>query len=432
MRLLYVCNDFGIKPDGTKGASVHLRAITAALARQGHEILLLSPHPGPGPTHPAKRLLPPGCPAVDEHVASLRRWMKSHALLDSGLTSDLRPLSYNAWAAEQAIGALAGHKPDAIIERLGLHSTLGLDLAQMLGIPLILEVNALLSEEAESFRTLALKDLARSIELMVLKQADHVAVVSEALRQRLISMGIAPDRIEVVVNGSDVEAFALSSSSSVLDDPVFEDNAFVVGFVGSLKAWHGVDLLLQAFAIVHKQLPDARLMIVGSGPEESTLRSMAAHLGLDDAVAFCGAVDHGMVPAHIHQMDVAVAPYRHRDDFYFSPIKLFEYMAAGCCTIAANIGQIPEVIDHGRTGLLFSAGDQDELVARILEAYRSPDDRLRIGQNATHLIRTRYTWDHAAKSIERLVTQAITLRLASGTESQHFASTSREVRHVRV
>ena len=106
MRLLYLCSDFGIAPGGTKGASVHLRAITRGLADLGHDVRLLSPKEGPGDDHPARRLLPPGCPPADKTSRALKKWLGDHGL-DDTIARDLRPLLWNTWVPDQVNELLA-------------------------------------------------------------------------------------------------------------------------------------------------------------------------------------------------------------------------------------------------------------------------------------------------------------------------------------
>jgi len=324
MRLLYVCSDFGIKPDGTKGASIHLRAITRGLAEEGHELSLLSPHAGPDSSHPAVRLLPPGCPPAEKTGRLLKRWME-HNGYDDAVAKELRPLLYNAWVRDRALDAMADGAPDAIIERLSLFGHVGLDLATELNVPFIVEMNALLTEEAKRFRSLQLQALAEEMQHRVLAKADAILVVSSPLGDRLTSMGVAPEKIHVIQNGVDIRQYEALPSHVDCKARLGLNGRFVVGFSGSLKAWHGVDDLLTAFGMLFERAPNARLLIVGTGPMEAALKNAAQSMGLGEAVVFTGAVQHECVPALLRAMDVAVAPFKRVENFYFSPIKLFEY-----------------------------------------------------------------------------------------------------------
>jgi len=411
MRLLYVCSDFGIAPDGTKGASIHLRAITGALASLGHEVMLMSPRPGPGDGHAARRLLPPGCALVDDAVKPLKRFLVEHDLGDE-LPRDLRSLYYSACAADAAIetfsepsesGSAAG-VPDAIIERLSLFSTVGMDLARRCDRPLILEVNALLTEEAEQYRTLLLGDMAREIERRTLARADAVLPVSRELAQRLIDRGASATKVHVVPNGAD-EAFfrAQPCDAAATRASLSLGNAFVVGFVGSLKPWHGVDVLLRAAATLNRGKGAVKVLIVGVGPEEQRLRALAVELGIDEHVVFTGAVEHRAVPALVAAMDVAVAPFQSIVNFSFSPIKLFEYMAAGACVVASRLGQISSVIEHDIDGVLCPPDDPQSL-ARSLDRLRGSEElRRRLGAAARAKALDRFTWTHTARQVSDVI-----------------------------
>jgi glycosyltransferase involved in cell wall biosynthesis len=406
MRLLYVCSDFGVPPAGTKGASIHLRAITRALAERGHEVLLLSPKEGPDGDHPAQRLLPAGCPSVDESTKMLKRWLLARDLGDA-VARELRPLLYNAWVRERALDALADKPPDAIVERLTLLGHVGVDLSEALACPLILEVNALLVEEARAFRALQLEHLAERIERRACTRADAVLVVSEALAARLRELGVPADKVHVVPNGADTTAFAEVAPRDACRAALGVGDALVVGFTGSLKFWHGVDVLLHAFSRLRADHPGARLLIVGSGPAEATLRDLASQLDLAEAVIFTGAVPHEEIPGLLHAMDVTTAPFKPVEGFYFSPIKLFEYMAAGKCVVASRLGQIEDVIRDGENGVLCAPNDVESLYRALRAASDSPELRDRLGVAAANTVRQRFTWAHTAQSVDGVIRTAV-------------------------
>lgn len=412
MRLLYLCSDFGIDPGGTKGASIHLRAIMRALAERGHDVRLFSPKDGPLPPHPARRLLPPGCPPADEANKLLKGWLLSHDLGDS-LSKELRPLMYNAWALERAMVTLRAEPVDAIVERLSLHGHLGLDLASQLNIPLIVEVNALLTEEAREFRGLQLQTMAETIENRVLQRADAIVAVSDGVAEKVRSRGVRAAAIHVVPNGADIEHFDSAPPRAACRAALkLSDHDFVVGFLGTLKPWHGADALMEAFAILRKRVPNARLLLVGSGPEEGRLRGMAESLGIRDRCIFVGAVEHNRVPELLRAMDVATAPYRHMDGFYFSPIKVFEYLAAGVCTVASRIGQIHTIIDDERNGLLCSPGDVSGL-ARALERVNADSAfRTQLADAGHRDAATKHSWAEAGRKVEAVIANCIKQREA--------------------
>lgn len=403
MRILYVCSDFGIAPCGTKGASIHLRAITRALAQAGHEVVLLSPKPGPDGDHPAARLLPPGCPPVDGCGKLLKRWMVGRGLGDA-VAKELRPLLYNAWVEEPAYEALCQDPPVVVLERLSLFGHVGLDLADRLGCPLIVEVNALLTEEARAFRSLEMRDLARRIERRVLERADAVMAVSAPLAKRIAGNGVPQRKVHVVPNGVDPSVFETGRDrKQCRADLGLSDDQFVVGFVGSLKPWHGVTVLLDAFARLRALDGSAHLLVVGSGPMQGELEQIIRGRHLTEAVTLTGAVDHHRVAGLMVAMDVATAPFVDLEDFYFSPIKVFEYMAAGTCVAASDQGQIAEVIQHRITGLLCPPNDPQALFENLDWARKSPRQRQELADRASRLVRQSYTWNHTARKVLAVV-----------------------------
>lgn len=421
MRLLYVCSDFGIPPDGTKGPSIHLRSITRALCQAGCESWLLSPKDGPGPRHPLRRLLPPGCPPADREARRLKQWLLSHGL-GEGLGQELRPLFYNAWVHEPALRALRERPVDVILERLSLFGCVGLDLAEACNVPLVLEVNALLTDEARRFRTLQLAGLAEAIETRVLQHADAITVVSQQLAQQVVACGIDAAKVQVVPNGVDVELFEQAPPRDACRAEHGLGDEFVIGFVGSLKVWHGADLLLEAFRRFRRHDPAAKLLIVGTGPMEAHLRENARLAELDDAVTFTGAVEHERVPRLVRAMDVAVAPFLPFEGFYFSPIKLYEYMAAGAAVVASRLGQIAEVIEDGVNGLLCEPASADDVCRKLLQLRESPALRARLAASAGRAVRERHTWAHAARKVVCLLNDVVERRAARSARREPRAA----------
>jgi glycosyltransferase involved in cell wall biosynthesis len=319
-------------------------------------------------------------------------------------------LIYNAWACEPALAALKEEPPDAIIERLSLFGHVGVDLSEALGVPLIIEMNAPLVDEAEAYRLLQLRALAREIERRVLRRADAVVVVSQALAQRLVETGVELTKVHVVPNGADGAIFENVPPRESCRARWDLDGAFVVGFVGSLKPWHGVDVLLRAFDRLRRDDPRVRLLIVGDGPSATSVRELAGDLDLGKSVVFTGVLPHEEIPAALGAMDVAVAPFVDVPGFYFSPIKMFEYMAAGLCVAASRLGQLAEVIEDSVNGLLCDPDDPESLYRTLRKAQTDPELRRRLGSAARETVQVRYTWTHTARALTQVIEHARCLR----------------------
>jgi glycosyltransferase involved in cell wall biosynthesis len=187
--------------------------------------------------------------------------------------------------------------------------------------------------------------------------------VSGGVADYLATFSTARGRIHVVPNGVNPHRFPAGLSPALPARP----GAFTVGFAGSLKPWHGLSILAEAFVRLHRWAPESRLLIVGDGPERARVAEYLAAANVLPAVDFTGAVSPEEVPGLLAAMDVATAPYPDQPGFYFSPLKVYEYMAAGRAVAASRIGQIEQVLRHGEDGLLCPPGD-----AALL-------DRIRVG-----------------------------------------------------
>ena len=408
MRLAYLCADFGIPIFGAKGAAIHVRELSEALYRQGVDVEIIAARMGgerPGGFHvPVRHLpLPP-----TEHALydALRRDERG----GGDVAREVRSMLYATVIRHAAEAEVRAFAPDAIYERYALYGTAGLRLSRELGIPLILEVNAPLVDEQTAHRGLAFGHAARTSELAILQGADVVVAVSAALRDWLIGASVAPEQIVVLPNGVDVERFSVEARArdATRARLGIDGGECLIGFVGTLKVWHGTATLLAAFAQLRAMAPDqpVRLLIVGDGPERVRLEALAASLGIADATVFTGAVPHAAIPSYVAAMDVAVAPYDRAEGFYFSPLKLFEYMAAGRPVVAADIGQLAECLRHGETALLYPPGDVAALAATLRTLVDQPVVGTRIGAAGRRWVERHRTWSGNARRVFELVEAA--------------------------
>lgn len=404
MRLLYVCTDPGIPVDGHKGAAVHVRELCRALASLGHDVRLAAARLDGGDS-------PPPVPTTRLELAPAARHRIARLAARGGDPAARAALTARGAARAVAAGAGLvgdGWRPDAVYERHALFGGGGLALARRLGVPHLLEVNAPLVDEQARHRRLAWPRAAEAAERAALRDADAVLAVSGPLARWAVDRGAAPGRVHTVPNGVDVARFAMAEA---LRAPTrarlgWGDDAVVVGFVGSLRPWHDASSLLRAFAAVAADDARPRLLVVGDGPERGALEAQAAALGLATRVRFAGAVAHDRVPALLAALDVAVAPYDAPGSggagFYFSPLKLFEYMAAGRAVVAADLEPIRGVVAHGRTGWLYRPGDVGALAGALRGVLADPARARAVGLAARQHVRARHTWRRNAALVAAL------------------------------
>jgi glycosyltransferase involved in cell wall biosynthesis len=273
-----------------------------------------------------------------------------------------------------------------------------------LGVAVVVEVNAPLVAEQSEFRALALADEARAIEAEVFRSADALAVVSDELVDYVVAHGAAPGRVHVIRNAVDTTLFNPHAPPTCL--PSIPANAFVVGFSGSLKIWHGLDTLMPAFRSLRERLPQAHLLLVGEGPRKTWVEGYAEGAGLTDAITLTGWVPHHDLPGLIARMDVATAPYPAVEGHYFSPLKLYEYLAVGRPVVASLIGQTASVLDGTGAALLVPPGDAPALADALLRVAHDPGLATRLGRQAAVEGR-RHDWSDNARAAAALIHEGL-------------------------
>lgn len=259
-----------------------------------------------------------------------------------------------------------------------LNALPALRVGRRLGIPVVYEVRAFWEDAAVDHGTAsegsARYRLTRWLETRALRQARHVFTICEGLRADMAARGIAADKITVIPNAVDIEAFDPGGQpDAALKEQLGLGHASVVGFIGSFYAYEGLDLLLDAMPRLLAARPDARLLLVGGGPQEAALKAQAKRLGLIDKVVFTGRVPHADVQRYYDLIDVLAYP-RHsmRLTELVTPLKPLEAMAQGRLVVASDVGGHRELIRDGETGLLFKAGSSDALADRLAALLAEP------------------------------------------------------------
>jgi glycosyltransferase involved in cell wall biosynthesis len=374
MRIAYVCADAGVPVFGQKGSSVHVQEVVRAFTKRGIDVALFAARTG-------------GLPPADLHAVRVHEI----AISAPGGVGDRERTRVAANSRTRA--ALESNGPfDLVYERYSLWSTAGMEYARAKGLAGVLEVNAPLIDEQARYRNLIDRAGAERATQEAFCAASTVVVVSRAIVPYVEQYGGRRERVHVVPNGVDPARFPSHLEPSVRGS----DDTFTVGFLGSLKPWHGVTSLVEAFARVHRDNRSTRLLVVGDGPERSSLIADVSARGLVAAVHVTGAVAPAQVPRLLASMDAGVAPYLDSADFYFSPLKIYEYMAAALPTVASDIGQIAEVIAHDVDGLLCRPGDWSTLAEALVRLQADPDLRTRLGAAARRKVIEHHSWDAVA------------------------------------
>ncbi len=362
MRIAYVCADPGIPVFGTKGASVHVQEVIREFDARGHEVHLYTVRSG----HDLPADLA-GLPVTEVPVDASEPAGREHAQQE---------------ACRQLTAAVLRDGADLIYERYSLFSTVLAEAWARARMPGILEVNAPLIDEQRTHRVLVDEDTASRVLLAQVRAATATICVSEPVRDWVTARTRAA-RVHTIPNGVNVRRIQPRPA-----DP----GAPVVVFVGTLKPWHGVGDLLLAAAQAGR---DWRLRIVGDGPLRAELENQAAELRLP--VDFRGAVAPETIPEQLAGAAIGVAPYPELADHYFSPLKVYEYLAAGLPVVASEVGQIPEILDGA--GRLVPASNPSALAAAIDELAGEPQTRAALGRRGRQLAEERYSWARVVDAI---------------------------------
>ncbi|MFP5316104.1 MAG: glycosyltransferase family 4 protein [Actinomycetes bacterium] len=362
-RLAYLCIDPGVPVFGTKGASVHVQEIIRSWRNRGVEVKVYCTRAG--------TVVPTDLEDLPVVVVPV-----------TGKDAE-REASQASVAAELAQRVIEDGA-DAVYERYSLFSDALARVTAGLRVPGFLEVNAPLIDEQRTHRTLHDEAAAgRTLRVQVAAAARTVCVsdpVAGWVRERVD--GRHHDRIRTVANGVNVRR--IRPSAEAPGKPV-------VAFVGTLKPWHGVDTLIEAQASGSRGWS---LRIVGDGPQGPRLRALAAEVEAD--VEFTGSVPPESVPALLAGCSIAAAPYpdtKDAGDQYFSPLKIYEYCAAGLPVVASRVGQVPHIIDDGVTGLLVEPSDPFALAEAIDGLAAAPLARAAMSAAARRAATQRHSWD---------------------------------------
>lgn len=241
------------------------------------------------------------------------------------------------------------------------------------GLPVVYEIRAFWEDAAVDHGTTTEGSLRyrsiRALETYALKRVDHAFTICEGLRKDIVQRGISAEKVTVIPNAVDVNAFQLAGKPSPdLLEKYGLTNKTVIGFIGSFYAYEGLDLLLDALPALLVARPDIRVLLVGGGPQENNLKNQAQALGIAEKVVFVGRVPHSEVNRYYDLIDILAYP-RHpmRLTELVTPLKPLEAMAQGQIFVASDVGGHKELIRHGETGMLFAAGNSKALAAAILE-----------------------------------------------------------------
>ncbi len=385
MRIVYIAS--GIRVPGAFGGAIHTSEVAQGLAARGVEMHVIV-RPPAGVRRWPTRLVPERRDGVTWYPLDLP---KAATMLGYPLIAQL----------------IRQLRPAAVMERYYNFAGAGVLAARRAGIPALLEVNALIvdplavrkrrlddrlglilpggSRRGGPLRRWAVWQCQQSARIVT---PLHTTVPPEVDRGRIVELPW----------GANISAFQPSAS----------DRAPTLVFLGSFRHWHGVTDFVRAAGQLIEQGFAGTFMLIGDGPERAEAQRLAAAYPAE-RFRWCGAVDHGEVPALLAQGTVGVAPFnpaRHpalqAAGFFWSPLKIYEYMAAGLPVVTARIPPLDTVIRAGQEGALFTAGDVGDL-ARAMRSVAEAPERAAMGQRARDRVVEHYSWARHCAELETLL-----------------------------
>jgi PEP-CTERM/exosortase A-associated glycosyltransferase len=299
---------------------------------------------------------------------------------------------------KRIIQVAAQEKPDLIHAHSPiLNGIPAIRAARRLNIPIVYEIRAFWEDAAVDHGTYAENswkyNLTQFLETQVCKRVDHICILCNGLKNDLICRGIPRDKMTPVFNGINPEELM-----PTIPDPEFLkawklEGKKVIGFIGSFYRYEGLDLLVQAFAALTAKEPDIVLLLVGGGEMKPELISAVQTLGLENRVVMPGRIPHERISGVYALIDILAYPrYSMRLTELVTPLKPLEAMAMGKVLVASDVGGHKELIQDGKTGLLFKAGDAKDLAEKIQLILKDKEFEAELQKTGHSWVKQFHTW----------------------------------------
>jgi glycosyltransferase involved in cell wall biosynthesis len=405
MKILYICGDIGVEIGGRKGAATHVRETCHAMMHYGNEVRLVTPMPGDlSQVQVPVTVVPP----------PVSKW----------IGSDMRYLLLNRSMRAALKREISSFRPDAVYERYSLYQTAGQELCNRFDIPRILEVNTLLAKEQA--RRLHWPWLAQRVESKLWRREKAIICISQMLKRLMTeSAGIK----ESEMTGFIVSPVAVNPNIFTPDTLPVDLDRFglkgkkIVGYMGTMTSWHGVDLFFDAARMLKERNRDVLIFAVGGEADRlEKLRAKVHEQGLESHLRFHGSIPFTDVPSYLRAMDVCLIA---DTQDWSSPTKFFEFAAMERTVVAGRSPAVEEVFGPEKnTGLLFERGNVEDMVNQILNAVDNPELSARFGKNARRRVLANYTWRRNISTIMSLYQKLGAANASMPPPDSNFALTS--------
>ena len=365
--------------------SIHINETICGLQRLGHQVQYFSYADDLGRTE-----------AKIRHGKNTLTHASQVILLVKPLVRDLYELYQNKFQDKSLIEPIfRNNSIDLVYERLFPSKSAVSACAQEHHVPVIVESNSSI-EERKQYWGSPLLPLVNRVEQETLRRADAVTVVSTPLKRYYEKKGVASRKIVVLPNGVNEKRFSPERVLHNIRQDLGLEDKVVVGFVGNIHPYHGVELLLPLAHKLSLARNNIHFLIVGGGGRDG-VKAMLASENLARFFSLVGPVPNSEVPDYIAAMDICLLP---RFMWYGSPMKIFEYGVMGKAVVAPDMENIREVLRHGETAYLFEPENITALAQAIQELVGNPQWRTQLGNTVRQHILANHTW---TKNAERIV-----------------------------
>ncbi len=375
----------------TRGSSTHIFELSRNLVKLGNEVHVITRYPPNQIDKLSSTQLIDG--VIIHRIPTLRK---------RTLFLITRPIL----ALTLASSIIVKYNIDIIYERYSIPGGVGAILKTLTKKPLILEVNA---PEIESYVETGLICKGSLLEKSLLKWrkiqfnlADKIITTSN----QIISNTLFKSKVSILPYGANIELFNPNMDSKVMREKYNLGKSPVIIFTGTFHIWHGLQDLIKAVPLVLRSFPNSKFLIVGDGPQFNQISKLTKSLNISQSVILTGGLPYSDIPHLLAAADIAVAPYNDayypilkKFGFWWSPLKLFEYMAAAKPIVTTRLGNIEQIILHGKTGLLVHPGNIDELSKAIITLLSNRELRTKLGREARNVAQEKYSWNSHAKRI---------------------------------
>ncbi|NWF68305.1 MAG: glycosyltransferase family 4 protein [Chloroflexi bacterium] len=355
-----------------------------------------------------------------DRIPTTRDDIEKHLILPNGEFSDLglvQQIDFNRQFVAQAQAYLEKQRPELafIYQRSGLYNFSGTALALRYNLPFVLEFNGseIWTTKHWGSGRVPFETLAESIERLNARAADLIVVVSQPIKDQLLEQGITAEKVLVNPNAVNVERYHPGIDGSAVRARYGLEGKRVIGFIGTFGAWHGAEVLAEAFGKLMQKYPayrdSVRLLMIGDGTKMALVKQHLRTYSVEALTVLTGLVPQEEGAEHLAAADILASPHVPNPDgtpFFGSPTKLFEYMAMGRGIVASDLDQIGQILTHDVTAWKVKPGDSDDLVEGLKVLLDDPARAQRLGEAARQLVVREYTWrEHTRKIIEALQAQ---------------------------